>query len=285
MSKTIKSTDEAHNLNDDLHSITNVKEIDAQALQSFYLDQFKNLSLSFYNEIPLHSSQTSTNFTNKSNNSNIEKPSKINKLENSKNLMGKIFKNTEKKQEIKAKERVSLNKPKNPVNFRTFFLNNRFFLNKTSTKISENSVSKSKLISNYSQIVQKKTKSPKQEIKKHCINNVKISLNCQKFKGLNTSFNERSASRGGDKKNEVKIGNLKGNNASFLERSVSKTKNNKKNDLIESQFNKKKELNNSFTGNLKIFKAFSKKILNKKEENNMKTPKKIEEKSLGLWKK
>ena len=274
MSKRLKSSEENHLQNDDLHSITNVKELDAQLLQLSQIDQFKNLSLSFYNDIPLHFSQTSTNFTNKSKES-TEQTTKVNSYEKSRNLMGKIFKNTTKKTEIKPESKPidikpkPLIKPKNTINFKTFYLSNRFpnntTLNKSSSKVMEASVSKSKYLNstNFSQIQKKPTKGTKpqikkleikQEINKLCVSNVKICLKDPHKSLLNTSFNERSL----------------------------------------SQKNKKTELNSSFSSNPKSFRpVLPRKILNKKvtgtaeikPESFRKNMKKIEEKVFGIFKK
>lgn len=211
MSKAIKTSEEVNSNNDDLHSITNVKELDANSICLSHMDQFKNLSLSFYNDIPLYNSQASTNFTNKSNNSTKEDSNKINNIQNTKKLMGNIFKSTTnnfvKKPFENIKPKATLNKPSNnPINSKNFYLNSRFgktnwnTSNKLSTKTLDASVSKSKF-NNFSQISNSKTKSPMpKELKKNFVNNVKITLKDTKKSGLNSSFNDRSISRGNKKK-------------------------------------------------------------------------------------
>lgn len=168
---------------DDLQSITNVKEIDTEALHSSHLDQFKNLSLSFYNDISVYYSQTSTNFTRKSTNSQQN----IKNLEKSRGIIGKIAagsqKAAEKTQKTQKNANNSSNFKKTTMNFNTFFLNNRFNCGNTSqnAKNKENSLSQSRkkaLIGNFSQISLKKAPSflKNKEFSKKIVNNVTISL-------------------------------------------------------------------------------------------------------------
>lgn len=168
---------------DDLQSITNVKEIDTEALHSSYLDQFKNLSLSFYNDISVYYSQTSTNFTRKSTNSQQN----IKNLEKSRGLLGKIAagsqKTVEKTQKPQKNAINSTNVKKTTMNFKTFFLNNRFNCGNTSQncKNKESSLSQSRkkaLIGNFSQISLKKDPSfvKNKDFSRKIVNNVTISL-------------------------------------------------------------------------------------------------------------
>ena len=248
MSRFIKSIEETNSNNDDLHSITNVKEIDVQAVHLSYLDQFKNLSLSFYNEPPIHYSQTSTNFTNKS---NYSKEDKINSFDKTKQIMCKIFKNAMKKplQDNKIsnnniKQKTGLNKPKTSLNFKTFYLNNRFtgalnLMKSNNNKQKDLSLNNNSKIAckSYVSIINKK----KPDFQQNCVNNVRISL----------------------KENQPK----KSLNSSFTARSLSKN-------------SKKNELNNSFSSNLKNSKAKKEKnplVLNKKvvlEQKPLQKPRK-----------
>ena len=223
--------EESNSVCDDLHSITNVKEIDVQTFHHSDLDQFKNLSLSFYNEYPLHFSQTSTNFTNKSNISNNDPNTKFNSYEKTKQIIGKIFTSCIKNggpetRIISNKEKKSTIKPKTPMNFKTFYLNNRFAgggnplkSQKPSEKDKNNSLRTSKLVNNSNASLISLKKKP--DFKKKCVNNVQISLKqntSQEKTGLNSSFATRSLSRN-SKKNELnssfatnnpkKIGGLK----------------------------------------------------------------------------
>ena len=215
MSRFIRSVEESNSVCDDLQSITNVKEIDVQTFHQSDLDQFKNLSLSFYNEYPLHFSQTSTNFTNKSNCSNNDPTTKFNSYEKTKQIIGKMFTNSIKNvgQEpriVSNKEKKSIVKTKTPMNFKTFYLNNRFAgggntvkTQKPSEKDKNLSLRTSKLVNN-SNISLLGSKN-KPDFKKKCVNNVQISLKqnqSQEKKTLDSSFNARSLSRN-SKKNEL----------------------------------------------------------------------------------
>lgn len=215
MSRFIRSVEESNSVCDDLQSITNVKEIDVQTFHQSDLDQFKNLSLSFYNEYPLHFSQTSTNFTNKSNCSNNDPTTKFNSYEKTKQIIGKMFTNCMKNvgpetRIVSNKEKKSVVKPKTPMNFKTFYLNNRFAgggntvkTQKSSEKDKNLSLRTSKLVNN-SNISLLGSKN-KPDFKKKCVNNVQISLkqnHSQEKKVLNSSFTARSLSRN-SKKNEL----------------------------------------------------------------------------------
>ena len=211
MSRFIRSVEETNSVCDDLQSITNVKEIDVQTFHQSDIDQFKNLSLSFYNEYPLHFSQTSTNFTNKSNcsnNNNNDPTSKFNSYEKTKQIIGKMFNNNMKNvapepRIVSNKEKKNIVKPKTPMNFKTFYLNNRFAgggntakTQKPSEKDKNLSLKTSKLVNNSNISLLGPKNKP--DFKKKWVNNVQISLKqnqSQEKKALNSSFTERSLSR------------------------------------------------------------------------------------------
>lgn len=226
MSKFLKSVEEGFTNNDDLQSITNVKEIDAEAFHISYLDQFKTLSLSFYNDYPLQNSQTSTNVTNKSGSSNRDLNSQITSYEKTKQIIGKIFRNATQKS---SKVATIINKPKTPapqpktsLNFKSFYINNRFpkfqapapaktFIPPKDVSLPLNPT----LTSSHASFLSQKKKNEPKIFPNKCVNNVRISLKDSDPKPL-----------------------LKKLNSSFTTRSLSKT-------------SKKSELNNSSTSNLK----------------------------------